>query len=116
MMVMKFIQSKAEIQQIQEQLIAQAILETIQMLEEQYEEPYQATQHGWFVLCENDQDLIQPFQNLTFSLAEKLNAGEVEFVEKKKDWYEVYILLNDNEGILVYVPKAIFEQYKLKVI
>ena len=113
---MKFIQSKAQIQNVQEQPIAHAILDTIQMLEDQYEEPYQATQHGWFVVCENDLDLIQPFPNLTFSLAEKLNAGEVEFVEKKLDWYEVYILLNDNEGILVYVPKAIFEQHKLQVI
>lgn len=113
---MKFIRSKVQIQNVQEQPIAQAILETIQMLEDQYEEPYQATQHGWFVVCENDQDLIQPFPHLTFSLAEKLNAGEVEFVEKKPDWYEVYILLNDNEGILVYVPKAIFEQHKLQVI
>ena len=113
---MKFIRSKAEIQKVQERPIAQAILDTMQMLEDQYEEPYQATLHGWFVICESEQDLFQPFQNLTFSLAEKLNAGEVEFVEKKQEWYEVYILLNDNEGILVYVPKAIFEQHKLKVI
>jgi hypothetical protein len=113
---MKFIRNKAEVQDIDDQSIARAILEIMQMLEDQYEEPYKATLHGWFVICESEQDLIQPFQNLTFSLAEKLNAGEVEFVEKKQEWYEVYILLNDNEGILVYVPKAIFEQHKLKVI
>ena len=113
---MKFIRSKVQIQNVQEQPIAQAILETIQMLEDQYEEPYQATQHGWFVVCECEQDLTDPFIDLTFSLAEKLHAGEVEFVEKKQDWYEAYIMLNDNEGILVYVPNMIFEQYQLNVI
>lgn len=113
---MKFVQNKADISTVRERPIADAILDTMQMLENQYEEPYQATLHGWFVVCEHEQDLIQPFPHLTFSLAEKLNAGEVEFVEKKKDWYEAYILLNDNEGILVYVPKTIFEQHRFQVI
>lgn len=112
---MKLIKSKSDIQKVYEQPIAHAILETMQILEHQYEEPYQATLHGWFVVCEDEQDLIQPFENLSFSLSEKLNMGEIEFVEKKKDWFEIYIMLNDNEGILVYVPKAIFEQHQLQV-
>ena len=58
---------------------------------------------------------VSGLENLSFSLSEKLNMGEIEFVEKKKDWFEVYIMLNDNEGILVYVPKAIFEQHQLQV-
>lgn len=112
---MQLIKSKSDIQKVHEQPIAHAILETMQILEHQYEEPYQANLHGWFVVCEDEQDLIQPFENLSFSLSEKLNMGEIEFVEKKKDWFEVYIMLNDNEGILVYVPKAIFEQHQLQV-
>lgn len=112
---MKLIKSKSDIQKVHEQPIAHAILETMQILEHQYKEPYQATLHGWFVVCEDEQDLIQPFENLSFSLSEKLNMGEIEFVEKKKDWFEICILLNDNEGILIYVPKAIFEQHQLQV-
>ena len=113
---MQLIKSKADIQKVHKQPIAHAILETMQILEHQYEEPYQATLYGWFVVCECEQDLTDPFIDLTFSLAEKLHAGEVEFVEKKQDWYEAYIMLNDNEGILVYVPNMIFEQYQLNVI
>jgi hypothetical protein len=37
-------------------------------------------------------------------------------VEKKQDCYVAYIMLNDNEGILVYVPNMIFEQYQLNAI
>lgn len=109
---MKFIKTKAEVEGVADPQIAKSILNNMQSLEEQYQEPYQATQHGWFVICEYDQDLIQPFPHLSFSLAEKLNKGEVEFVEQKQQWYEAFILLNDNEGILVYVPKAIFELHK----
>ena len=45
---MQLIKSKADIQKVHEQPIAHAILETMQILEHQYEEPYQATLHGWF--------------------------------------------------------------------
>ena len=113
---MQLIKSKADIQKVHEQPIAHAILETMQILEHQYEEPYQATLHGWFVICEDDNDLTEPFPQLSFSLSEKLSLGEVEFVEKKQDWYEVYIMLNDNEGILIYVPTDILERHKINQI
>ncbi|WP_111885741.1 hypothetical protein [Acinetobacter sp. CFCC 11171] len=48
---MKFVQNKADISTVRERPIADAILDTMQMLENQYEEPYQATLHGWFVVC-----------------------------------------------------------------
>lgn len=112
---MQIVQRREHLGQIYDQAIADAISSTMDMLEAQYQETYQATLHGWFVVCEDEQDLIQPFENLSFSLSEKLNMGEIEFVEKKKDWFEICILLNDNEGILIYVPKAIFEQHQLQV-
>ena len=112
---MKHIKQRDDIKYVINREIALAISNTILRLEAQYEESYQATLYGWFVVCEDEQDLIQPFENLSFSLSEKLNMGEIEFVEKKKDWFEIYIMLNDNEGILVYVPKAIFEQHQLRV-
>ena len=113
---MKYIKSQSDLSQVSDDSIRASISLHIQTLEHQYDESYQATLHGWFVVCECEQDLTESFTDLTFSLAEKLHAGEVEFVEKKQDWYEAYIMLNDNEGILVYVPNMIFEQYQLNVI
>lgn len=113
---MQIVQSRENLCLIQDKAIAHAISTTMDELEKQYQEAYQATLYGWFVVCDSEQDLTEPFTHLTFSLAEKLHAGEVEFVEKKEDWYEAYIMLNDNEGILVYVPNMIFEKYQLNVI
>ena len=113
---MKYIKSQSDLSQVSDSPIRESISLHIQTLERQYEEPYQATLHGWFVICEYDNDLTEPFAQLSFSLAEKLSLGEVEFVEKKHDWYEVYIMLNDNEGILVYVPTEILERHKINQI
>lgn len=49
------------------------------------------------------QELFQPLPNLSFSLYER-SSGEAEYIEELiSDWYEIYILLNDNEGILVFI-------------
>ena len=113
---MQIVRTRENLCLIQDKAIADAISTTMDELEEQYQEAYQATLYGWFVVCECEQDLTEPFTDLTFSLAEKLHAGEVEFVEKKQDWYEAYIMLNDNEGILVSVPNMTFEQHQLNAI
>ena len=113
---MKYIKHRDDIKYVINREIALTISNTILRLEAQYEESYQATQHGWFIVCENAQELFQPLPNLSFSLYEKIKNGEAEYIEELSDWYEIYILLNDNEGILVYVPNMIFEQYQLNVI
>ena len=113
---MKYIKSQSDLSQVSDSPIRECISLHIQTLERQYEEPYQATLHGWFVICEYDNDLTEPFAQLSFSLSEKLSLGEVEFVEKKSDWYEVYIMLNDNEGLLIYVPTEILERHKINQI
>lgn len=113
---MKHIKHRDDIKYVINREIALAISNTILRLEAQYEESYQATQHGWFIVCENAQELFQPLPNLSFSLYEKIKNGEAEYIEELSDWYEIYILLNDNEGILVYVPNMIFEQYQLNAI
>ena len=110
---MLYIKSQSDLQQVSDDSIRASISLHIQTLEHQYDEYYQATLHGWFVICEDDNDLTEPFPQLSFSLSEKLSLGEVEFVEKKHDWYEVYIMLNDNEGILIYVPTEILERHKI---
>ena len=113
---MKYIKHRDDIKYVINREIALAISNTILQLEAQYEESYQATQHGWFIVCEHAQELFQPLPNLSFSLYEKIKNGEAEYIEELSDWYEIYILLNDNEGILVYVPNMIFEQYQLNAI
>ena len=113
---MKYIKHRDDIKYVINREIALTISNTILRLEAQYEESYQATQHGWFIVCENAQELFQPLPNLSFSLYEKIKNGEAEYIEELSDWYEIYILLNDNEGILVYVPNMIFEQYQLNAI
>ena len=113
---MKHIKHRDDIKYVINREIALAISNTILRLEAQYEESYQATQHGWFIVCEHAQELFQPLPNLSFSLYEKIKNGEAEYIEELSDWYEIYILLNDNEGILVYVPNMIFEQYQLNAI
>lgn len=109
---MQSIKTSSELSQIIDCSIRESITWHMQTLAEQYAEPYQASLHGWFVVCEHDFDLLTPISGLTFSLTEKLQSGEVEFVEKKQDWYEVYILLNDNEGVLIYVPTTILERHQ----
>ena len=115
-MKMQYIKSQSDLQLVSDDSIGASISLHIRTLEHQYDEPYQATLHGWFVICEDDNDLTEPFPQLSFSLSEKLSLGEVEFVEKKHDWYEVYIMLNDNEGILIYVPTEILERHKINQI
>ena len=115
-MKMQYIKNLSDLPQVSDNPIRASISFHIQILEHQYDEPYQATLHGWFVICEDDNDLTQPLPQLSFSLSEKLSLGEVEFVEKKQDWYEVYIMLNDNEGILIYVPTEILERHKINQI
>ncbi|MDQ8937123.1 hypothetical protein [Acinetobacter rudis] len=113
---MQYIKAVSELANVSHDSVRDSIRTYIKTLEQQYHEPYQATLHGWFIICENDSDLTQPIANLSFSLAEKLHSGEVEFVEKKQDWFEVYITLNDNEGILVFVPIEILQRHKINPI
>lgn len=113
---MKCIKTKDDLSHLENEAIKESISNHIETLEQQYDESYQATLHGWFIICEDESDLSKPLPHLTFSLSDKLHLGEVEYVEKKQNWYEVYVLLNDNEGILIYIPHAILLNHSLTVI
>ena len=113
---MKCIKTKDDLLHLDNEAIRESISNHILTLEQQYDEPYQATLHGWFIICEDESDLSELLPHLTFSLSDKLHLGEVEYVEKKENWYEVYVLLNDNEGILIYVPNAILLNHSLMAI
>lgn len=114
--MMKCIKTKDDLSHLEDEAIKESISNHILTLEQQYDEPYQATLHGWFIICEDESDLSEPLANMTFSLSDKLHLSEVEYVEKKQNWYEVYVLLNDNEGILIYVPHAILLNHSLTAI
>ncbi|MCK0899010.1 hypothetical protein BFR88_00810 [Acinetobacter pittii] len=90
---MKCIKTKDDLSHLEDEAIKESISNHILTLEQQYDEPYQATLHGWFIICEDESDLSAPLPHLTFSLSDKLHLGEVEYVEKKQNWYEVYVLL-----------------------
>ena len=113
---MQTIKSKAELAQVVNNTIRASIALHMQTLSQQYAEPYQATQHGWFIVCEHAQELFQPLPNLSFSLYEKIKNGEAEYIEELSDWYEIYILLNDNEGVLVFIPRMLLPQHPLAMI
>lgn len=93
-----------------------SISSIIQSLEQQYETAYEATLYGWFLVCESVNDLTDPLAELSFSVYEKINNGEVEFIEQQTDWYEVYITINDTEGVLVYVPKYLLSGNQLSTL
>lgn len=114
--MMKCIKTKDDLSHLENEAIKESISNHILTLEQQYDEHYQAILHGWFIICEDESDLSEPLPHLTFSLRDKLHLGEVEYVEKKQNWYEVYVLLNDNEGILIYVPHAILLNHSLTAI
>lgn len=114
--MMKCIKTKDDLSHLENEAIKESISNHILTLEQQYDEHYQAILHGWFIICEDESDLSEPLPHLTFSLRDKLHLGEVEYVEKKQNWYEVYVLLNDNEGILIYVPHAILLNHSLTTI
>jgi hypothetical protein len=54
---MKYIKYKDDIKYVINREIASTISSTISRLETQYEEAYQATQHGWFIVCEQGKEL-----------------------------------------------------------
>lgn len=110
---MIYIQSKEAVKQVDDLSIANAIREHIHRFETQFQEPYQATQHGWFVVFESLEDLTANFPSLDFSLSQKLNACEVEYVQRTGEWFEVCIVLNDTEAILIYVPQQILNSHQV---
>ena len=113
---MQIVRTSENLELIHDKAIAHAISTTIDELEEQYQEAYQATQDGQFIVCEQGKELFQPLPELSFSLYEKIKNGEAEYIEELSDWYEIYILLNDNEGVLVFIPRTLLPQHPLTMI
>lgn len=68
--MMKCIKTKDDLLHLYNEAIKDSISNHMLTLEQQYDEPYQATLHGWFIICDNESDLSEPLAHLTFSLSE----------------------------------------------
>lgn len=104
------VKNKQALESVTNPIIQMAISNTIHRIETDYQEDYQATLHGWFVILEHTNELNEPVAGLPFSIAEKLKNGEIEYVDKQAYAYEVYFTLNDTEGVLVYIPHQLYPE------
>ncbi|UTO18348.1 hypothetical protein NGC85_10325 [Acinetobacter sp. Z1] len=111
---MNIVKSKRDLEHVMNQAIRLAIASAIDRIEIEYQEDYQATQYGWFVVLEHTHELNVPIAGLPFSILDKLNASEVEYIEKCPYACEVYITLNDTEGVLIYIPYQIYPNLGIK--
>lgn len=111
---MNIVKSKQDLGRVMDEAIRLAIASAIDRIEIEYQEDYQATQHGWFVVLEQTHELNEPIAGLSFSIIDKLNASEVEYIEKCPCACEVYITLNDTEGVLIYIPYQIYPSLGIK--
>ena len=105
---MNIVKSKQYLAFVMNPALHLAISNTIDRIEIDYQEEYQATQHGLFVVLEHSHELSVPIAGLPFSILDKLNASEIEYIEKCPHAFEVYITLNDTEGVLIYIPYQIY--------
>lgn len=113
---MNIVKSKRDLEHVMNHDIRLAISNAIDRIEIEYQENYQATQHGWFVVLEHIHELSETIAGLSFSIIDKLNASEIEYVEKCPYACEVYITLNDTEGILIYIPDQIYPSLGIKTL
>lgn len=109
---MYVIKSKAQLRQLPDFFIRNAIHSIIERLELDYGEPYDPNMYGWFVVCDSLDDLLKPLLNFRFSIAGRIENNDYEFLEKKPERHELLLMLNDIEGILVYIPDAIWQAYQ----
>lgn len=86
------------------------IQQEIQQLQACYQEDYQASRHGWFVVFEHSDDCFTLLPGLTFSLYAKVQQHEIEHVCLIEEYFEVLITLNDTEAVLVFLYESIAEQ------
>lgn len=109
---MQLVRNKTDVAFVSYEIIAKQIAHVIAQLERDYCEPYQASNFGWFAICDHVDDLFKPLADCGFSIDERLDAERFEFLESKPQWCEILILLNDIEGVLIYVPIDIWRSYQ----
>lgn len=75
-----------------------------------FNEAYAPSVHGWFIVLETVSDLYAPLGSLPYSLLDKLQANTYDWLGKTADYYQVLLIVNDNEGLMIYLPLSLTHQ------
>ncbi len=104
---MKVIRHLESISQLPEGQIRLHIETEVNGLLAEFGQPYDPSFHGWFIVLETVNDLYAPLALLPYSLMSKLQAQAFDWLGKANDHYEVLLMLNDNESVMVYFPASL---------
>ena len=104
---MKIIRDINSIAQLPEGQIRQHIQAELKGLLAEFGQPYDPSFHGWFVVLETVNDLYAPLALLPYSLMSKLQQQAFDWLGKTNEHYEVLLMLNDNESVMVYFPSSL---------
>lgn len=101
---MKVIREVEAIAQLPQGQIRQHIESELEKLLAEFPQDYSPSVHGWFVVLDIVDDLYAPLDVLPYSLFSKLQDHSFEWLGKAKAHYEVLLIVDDNESVMVYVP------------
>ena len=106
---MKVIRDVESIAQLPEGQIRLHIETELNGLLEEFSESYTPSFHGWFVVLETVNDLYAPLALLPYSLISKLQDHAFDWLGKTNAHYEVLLIVNDNESVMVYLPASLLQ-------
>lgn len=106
---MKIIRDIDSIAQLPEGQIRQHIQAELNGLLAEFGQPYDPSFHGWFVVLETVNDLYAPLALLPYSLISKLQDHAFDWLGKTNAHYEVLLIVNDNESVMVYLPASLLQ-------
>lgn len=106
---MKVIRDAESIAQLPEGQIRLHIETELNGLLEEFGESYTPSFHGWFVVLETVNDLYAPLALLPYSLISKLQDHAFDWLGKTNAHYEVLLIVNDNESVMVYLPASLLQ-------
>lgn len=106
---MKVIRDVESIAQLPEGHIRLHIETELNSLLKEFGESYTPSFHGWFVVLETVNDLYAPLALLPYSLISKLQDHAFDWLGKTNAHYEVLLIVNDNESVMVYLPASLLQ-------
>lgn len=107
---MKIIRDIAAVQGLVKDNIRLSIEKELETLLEDFPQTYDPSIHGWFIVLETVVDLYAPLGLLPYSLLDKLQANSYDWLGKTDDYYQVLLIINDNEGLMIYLPLSLTHQ------
>jgi hypothetical protein len=106
---MKIIRDIDSIAQLPEGQIRLHIQAELNGLLAEFGKPYDPSFHGWFVVLETVNDLYAPLALLPYSMISKLQDHAFDWLGKTNAHYEVLLIVNDNESVMVYLPASLLQ-------